>query len=147
MADTLLFTLGFTKKDARTFFETIERAGVRRVLDVRLNNVSQLAGFTKQPDLEFFLHRLLGVEYRHVPDLAPDKDLLDAYRAKAVPWETYEARFRQLLAERRVHETLSPDLLHQACLLCSEPTPEHCHRRLAAEYLQGHWPGVRIVHL
>ena len=142
-----LFTMGFTRKGAREFFTTLGDAGVRRVVDVRLNNVSQLAGFTKRRDLEFFLGRIGGIGYLHLPELAPTPDILDAYKKRGGDWGVYEDRFLRLLAERRVEAHLAPDLLDGGCLLCSEPTPERCHRRLVAEYLRDRWGRVEIVHL
>ena len=142
-----LFTIGFTRKSAEEFFETLRKAGVRRLVDVRLNNVSQLAGFTKKRDLQYFLRSLTGIAYVHEPSLAPTKDILDAYKKKRIDWSEYESQFKQLLQSRRPHEQwMSSDFDH-ACLLCSEPTPEHCHRRLVAEYLREQWKDVDIRHL
>ena len=142
-----LMTIGFTKKSARQFFETLRTAGVRRVADVRLNNVSQLAGFAKRKDLEYFLDAICGIDYVHLPDLAPTRELLDAFKKHGGDWGTYEAGFLDLMTRRRVEETVSPALLDGACLLCSEDKPDHCHRRLVAEYLDRHWGGVDIRHL
>lgn len=142
-----LFTIGFTGKSAKEFFEKLRRAGVRRLVDTRLNNVSQLAGFTKKRDLEYFLREIAGIDYAHNVQLAPTKDILDNYKKKRIDWPEYERCFRQLLDTRRPDKQLSPDELDRACLLCSEPTPEHCHRRLVAEYLQSEWGNVDIQHL
>lgn len=142
-----LMTIGFTKKSARQFFETLRTAGVRRVADVRLNNVSQLAGFAKRKDLEYFLDAICGIDYVHLPDLAPTRELLDAFKKHGGDWGTYETGFLDLMTRRRVEETVSPALLDGACLLCSEDKPDHCHRRLVAEYLDRHWGGVDIRHL
>lgn len=131
-----LFTIGFTQKNAESFFETLIKAGVKRVIDTRLNNVSQLAGFAKQRDLEYFLHRIAGIEYVHILDLAPTKDMLDDYKKKRTNWETYKEKFNQLIAERQIEKKISSDLLSASCLLCSEAKPHYCHRRLVAEYLQ-----------
>jgi uncharacterized protein (DUF488 family) len=147
MASVTLYTIGFTKKTAEEFFRLLETAGVKRVLDIRLNNVSQLAGFTKQPDLAFFLKRILGLPYLHMPQLAPTPEILEAYKKKQMDWATYEGRFKSLMVERHVENLVSPQLADNACLLCSEPTAEHCHRRLVAEYLQSTWSEVRVVHL
>jgi len=115
---------------------------------VRLNNRSQLAGFTKSGDLEYFLAELCGAEYLHRPDLSPTKEILDAYKKKQMPWEVYEPAFRALLAEREVERNVERRLFEVPCvLLCSEPTAEHCHRRLVAEYLAAAWLDVKIVHL
>ena len=142
-----LMTIGFTKKSARQFFEALRTAGVRRVADVRLNNVSQLAGFAKRKDLEYFLDAICGIGYVHLPDLAPTREMLDAFKKHGGDWRTYEAQFLDLMTRRRVDKTISPDLLDGACLLCSEDKPDHCHRRLVAEYLDSRWGGVDIRHL
>ncbi len=142
-----VFTIGFAKKSAREFFATLEKAGVRRVVDVRLNNVSQLAGFTKRRDLEFFLDRISDIGYVHVAECAPTKEILDAYRKNKIPWAVYESRFVTVMADRRIESILTPDQMDRACLLCSEPTPEKCHRRLVAEYLQSKWGRTDITHL
>jgi Domain of unknown function DUF488 len=142
-----LFTIGFTKKDARQFFTTLVDAGVRRVVDVRLNNVSQLAGFTKRADLQYFLRAIGDIDYVHLLDLAPTPELFDAYKRQGGSWQDYEESFLRLMAERRIEERVPPDLLDGGCLLCSEPTPEHCHRRLVADYLAEKWGAVTIDHL
>ena len=124
--------------------------GIRRLLDVRLNNVSQLAGFSKRDDLAYFLRTICDVEYVHEPLLAPTQELLDQYRKSGVGWDAYERRFLTLMAERRVEEHVSPDFFATpTVLLCSEATAERCHRRLVLEYLQRAWGGdtLRIVHL
>lgn len=142
-----LFTIGFTKKTAREFFTALREAGVRRVVDVRLSNASQLAGFTKKGDLAYFLREIGGIDYVHRPDLAPTKEILDGYKKKNLTWPEYEERFARLVAERKVETLLVPGDLDQACLLCSEPKPDKCHRRLVAEYIQHIWPVVIITHL
>lgn len=142
-----IHTIGFAGKSARAFFTTLQEAGVRKVLDTRLNNVSQLAGFTKREDLRYFLHKIAGIDYEHDLRLAPTKEILRAYRKKEIDWEEYERRFLLLMERRRVEEAYSPQELDGVCLLCSEPTPDHCHRRLVVEYLQGKWPSIRISHL
>ena len=142
-----IFTIGFTKKSAEEFFTRLATAGVRRVVDIRLNNTSQLAGFAKGRDLEYFLDAIAGIGYVHAPELTPTQVLLDAFVKDKGAWSDYERGFTQLLDERRVAETLSKKQFDGACLLCSEDTPEHCHRRLVAEYLQKKWGGVEIVHL
>src|SRR5919202_2648321 len=141
-----LYTIGFTKKSAQQFFDTLIKAGVRRVVDTRLNNVSQLAGFTKRPDLEYFLNKIGNIEYVHLLDLAPTKDILDAYKKKGSDWSTYEKQFLKFIAEGNIEEKVSPDLLDGGCLLCSEPTPHHCHRRLVAEYLSQKLGTINIHH-
>jgi uncharacterized protein (DUF488 family) len=143
-----IFTIGFTKKSAETFFTRLQRAGVRRLVDVRLNNVSQLAGFTKKDDLKYFTKAICGIEYVHVPDLAPTADILDSYKKqKNGDWPLYERQFLNLMRSRRVEETMPRDLLDGACLLCSEEKPHYCHRRLVAEYLKEKWEAVEIEHI
>ena len=142
-----LFTIGFTRKSAREFFEKLRDAGVKRVVDVRLNNVSQLAGFSKRDDLQYFLEKVVEIDYVHLPLLAPTQEMLDEYRKQKGGWGRYEERFLELMAERRIEKELDPALLDQGCLLCSEDRPHQCHRRLVAEYLQGKWSGVKIQHL
>ncbi len=142
-----IFTIGFTKKSAEEFFTRLKEAGVRRVVDVRLNNTSQIAGFAKARDLEFFLRAVAEIAYLHLPDLAPTQDILDDFVKAKGAWSEYERKFLELMETRRVTETLQGKILDGDCLLCSEDTPEHCHRRLVAEYLQEHWPDVEIVHL
>jgi len=144
-----LYTIGFTQKRAETFFELLRQHGVQRLVDIRLNPAGQLSGFAKQDDLPYFLSRLAaGCQYIHVPELAPTKEILSDYRSDS-DWSRYVMRFEALMDERRVPETLSrADFEAQtSCLLCSEPTPEQCHRRLVAERLAAHWPDVEIVHL
>jgi uncharacterized protein (DUF488 family) len=142
-----LFTIGFTQKTAEQFFTRLKQPGLVRVIDVRLNNVSQLAGFAKKNDLKFFLHEICTVDYNHLPELAPTQDILDAYKKNGGDWDVYERQYLALLAERRVEDTLDKQRIDGGCLLCSEATPEHCHRRLAAEYLQEKWGNVDIQHL
>jgi uncharacterized protein (DUF488 family) len=142
-----ILTIGFTKKSAEEFFSRLQEAGTRRVVDVRLNNTSQIAGFAKARDLEFFLKAIAGIDYTHVPELAPAQDMLDDFVKAKGAWSEYERRFRQLMETRRIAETLPKELLDGSCLLCNEDTPEHCHRRLVAEYLQEHWADVEIFHL
>jgi len=142
-----LFTIGFTKKAAREFFDKLRRPGLTRLIDVRLNNVSQLAGFTKRDDLKFFCESILAIEYLHKPELAPTQEMLDAYKKERGDWAEYERKFLDLMADRKVEETLSREKMDGVCLLCSEPAPDHCHRRLVAEYLKEKWTDVEIEHL
>ncbi|PXA83813.1 hypothetical protein DMC47_42160 [Nostoc sp. 3335mG] len=141
-----IYTIGFTKTSAQHFFGRLRNSGARVVADVRLNNVSQLAGFAKRDDLKWFASELAGMSYRHLPQLAPTQDMLDRYKKAKGSWESYEAEFLDLMRKRKI-EGNDPALLDGACLLCSEDEPHHCHRRLVAEYLKGHWPDVQIVHL
>lgn len=142
-----IFTIGFTKTSAEHFFERLRDAGVKRVVDVRLNNVSQLAAFTKKDDLRYFLRSICGIDYVHRPELAPTQPILDAYRKHGADWATYKRHFVALMKSRQIENTLSPAEIQDACLLCSEDKPHHCHRRLVAEYLRERWPDVEIVHL
>lgn len=130
-----IYTIGFTKKNANTFFNHIRASGTKRLIDVRLNNVSQLAGFAKRDDLKFFLHELCSAEYIHAPDLAPTKALLNAYKKGELSWENYENEFLNLIAKRKVEESFSANDLNNSCLLCSEHEPHFCHRRLVVDYI------------
>lgn len=142
-----LFTIGFTKKPAREFFDKLRRPGLARLIDVRLNNVSQLAGFTKRDDLKFFCEEILSIEYVHMPELAPTQTMLDAYKKERGDWAEYERKFLGLMVERKVEEALAREVMDGGCLLCSEPTPDQCHRRLVAEYLKAKWEDVEIEHI
>ena len=142
-----ILTIGFTRKSAERFFGMMRTANARRVVDVRLNNVSQLAGFVKKNDLAYFLQQVCGVDYRHIPSLAPTKEMLDIYKKKRGTWEDYESRFVELMSERRIEDKIKPETLEDACLLCSEHQPHHYHRRLVAEYFKEHWGDVEIEHL
>ncbi len=142
-----VFTIGFTRKSAERFFGLLERAGVRRLLDVRLNNRSQLSGFSKGQDLEYFLRAIANIEYKHIPELAPTQLILDAYKKRRGPWSEYEIAFLQLMKARCVENLFGPELFDGACLLCSEHEPDNCHRRLVLEYLQNRWGTFEIRHL
>ena len=143
-----IYTIGFAQKNAAEFFTILQRAGIRRLIDVRLNNTSQLAGFAKRDNLEFFLRELCNADYHHESALAPTKEILDAYKKKEISWEEYEIRYIDLLQQRAVERTVDRRQFDvPAVLLCSEPDAQHCHRRLAAEFLAGKWGGVKIVHL
>ena len=142
-----LFTIGFTKKTAEQFFGCLKQPGLVRLVDARLNNVSQLAGFTKKNDLKYFVREICKIDYVHLPELAPTKDILDAYKKNGGDWTAYETQFLALLAARRIEEKFAMSELDGGCLLCSEATPEHCHRRLVAEYLRDKWVNVEIQHL
>ena len=142
-----IFTIGFTKKSAREFFGKLQRPGLQRLIDVRLNNVSQLAGFSKRDDLAFLCESILKIEYLHLPELAPTPEMLDEFKKNHGDWADYETKFLALMAERKVEDKLNRALVDGGCLLCSEPTPEHCHRRLVAEYLNGKWGNIEIEHI
>lgn len=142
-----LTTIGFTKKPASRFFGLLRESGARRLIDVRLNNISQLAGFTKRDDLAYFLKELCGMEYIHLPILAPTPGMLDAFKKRRIDWDTYAIEFLSLMEERSIETTVDRDLFNDACLLCSEDTAHHCHRRLVVEYLNRHWGELDVVHL
>lgn len=142
-----LFTIGFTQKSAREFFTKLKDTGVKRVVDVRLNNNSQLAGFSKKEDLAYFLQDIAGIDYVHLPELAPTQEILDAYKKQKGDWNVYEHQFLNLLTQRQVEKAIQPELLQHSCLLCSEHLPHHCHRRLVAEYLNTKWGGITTKHL
>jgi len=143
-----VFTIGFTQSNAENFFGRLKSAGIKRLLDVRLNNISQLAGFAKRDDLAFFLSELCGAEYCHEKLLAPTPELLDDYKKQDIGWEEYECRFWALMAERKIEELFCYGTFTvPTVLLCSEATAEHCHRRLVLEYLQRQWGKFIITHL
>lgn len=147
-----LYTIGFTKKDAQQFFTLLKDNNVRMVVDVRLNNVSQLAGYTKRKDLQFFLTEFLEIEYIHDLSLAPTKEILDGYKKGRITWDEYQDRYIETLEMRNIKENLDKNYnknFDGICLLCSEPTPEYCHRRLAAEYLKKLYPelSIEVVHI
>lgn len=142
-----LYTIGFTQTTAQHFFERLQNANIRRVIDTRLNNASQLAGFAKKRDLEFFLQAIANIDYQHQINLAPTPDILNAYKKQKGDWDTYEHQFLHLMRDRHIETQLSPEWLDGACLLCSEAKPHHCHRRLVAEYLNHCWGNIIIEHL
>ncbi len=142
-----IFTIGFTKKSAEAFFTKLQRAGVKRLVDVRLNNVSQLAGFTKRDDLRYFLKAICDIGYVHLPELAPTQEIMDDYKKHNGDWDLYERQFTALLRARKVEKELDRKSFEGACLLCSEEKPAHCHRRLVAEYLKNKWGDVQIEHI
>ncbi len=147
MSPKRVLTIGFTKKTAQQFFTALANAHVKLLIDVRLNNRSQLAGFTKTDDLRYFLKAIANIEYLHLPIFAPTQELLDAYKKNGGDWNSYEREFRRLMKERHVEDTVSPESLNDACLLCSEPTPDRCHRRLVVEHLQNEWGAFPVEHL
>jgi uncharacterized protein (DUF488 family) len=143
-----IYTIGFTQTTAERFFTRLADARVERLLDVRLNNTSQLAGFAKAQDLPYFARSILGAAYEHQPLLAPTQDILDAYKKRKGAWDAYETAFVALMEHRRIHEVLSAtDFERRTALLCSEAGPEHCHRRLVVDFLAKRWPNVEVVHL
>ena len=142
-----LYTIGFTKKTAETFFNLLRTNGIKKVIDVRLENTAQLAGFSKKDDLRFFLKEICQCGYEHRPNWAPTKKLLDGYKHNEIPWDEYVVQFSRIIQDRGLMENLELASLEDCCLLCSEPTPEHCHRRLLAERIKMKFPNIRIIHL
>src|SRR4051812_25683705 len=142
-----LFTIGFTKKSAEEFMETLRSAGVRRVVDIRLNNLSQLAGFTKRDDLAYFLDRVAGIGYAHVPVLAPSQGLIDAYRKQGMPFADFTREVTKLLKQRGVENLPEARLVDRDCLLCSEVNASECHRSLVAAYLAPHYKKLTVADL
>ena len=141
-----IFTIGFTKKNAEKFFLLLCNPEIKRLIDIRLNNVSQLAGFTKRDDLKYFLKKICNIEYIHMPELAPNDEILKDYQQNG-DWPLYEKRFISLLDNRNVADKIQKNLFDGACLLCSEPEPRQCHRRLVVEYLSKKWGDVEIKHI
>ena len=142
-----LFTIGFTKKSAEEFFTILQNAGVNRIVDVRLNNTSQIAGFAKARDLAYFLRAIAKIDYVHLPDFAPTQEILDDFKKNKRSWAEYERRFVDLMVERQITGMAARLLRDGDCLLCSEHIPEHCHRRLVAEQIQKHSDNVEVIHL
>jgi uncharacterized protein (DUF488 family) len=141
-----LFTIGFTKTTAEHFFSRLKASGAKKLIDVRLNNVSQLAGFAKRDDLRYFVKAICGMGYQHAPALAPTQDLLDGYKKRRGSWSDYEKEFLALMESREI-EKMPREQLDGGCLLCSKDKPHHCHRRLVPEYLRDKWGDVEIRHL
>jgi uncharacterized protein (DUF488 family) len=143
-----LCTIGFTKTNAESFFDRLQKAHVKTVIDVRLHNTSQLAAFAKADDLAYFLRKIGDIRYLHQPLLAPTDSMLRAFKKEKGDWNAYESRFLALMAERQIEKRITPSSLDGACLLCSESAPHHCHRRLVCEYLNAKWDGaLRISHI
>lgn len=143
-----IYTIGFTKKKAQTFFELIKVNQIKKIIDVRLNNVSQLAGFAKRDDLIYFLKEICGCEYEHVPDLAPVDEILKPYKKGEISWESYEDKFMNLMSQRNIEHSFNLNNFSDQCLLCSEHLPHQCHRRLVLDYLkQSQSTGSSIKHL
>ena len=138
-------TIGFTKSNAEDFFERLLKAGVRKVVDVRLHNTSQLAGFAKADDLKYLLKAVGNIDYVHEPLLAPTDEILTEYKKKKGPWDLYEKKFLDLMKTRAIEKHFNPQNFESACLLCSEAKPHHCHRRLVCDYLNDKWNGTLKV--
>jgi uncharacterized protein (DUF488 family) len=143
----VLYTIGSGKKSAEIFFSLLKENDIKRVIDVRLNNTSQLAGYTKKADLEYFLEVITHIDYLHLPELAPTEQLLENYKSKKISWVEYEKEYDRILSAREPFGYLNMDLLNRACFLCSEPTAKQCHRRLLAEFLKKEIPDLEIIHL
>jgi uncharacterized protein (DUF488 family) len=139
-------TIGFTKTNAESFFGRLTKAGIKKVVDVRLHNTSQLAAFAKADDLAYFLSRIGDIQYLHQPLLAPTDAMLQAYKKEKGDWGVYQGRFMTLMAKREIEKRFNPEWFDGTCLLCSESTPHHCHRRLVCEYLNDKWNGALEVH-
>lgn len=142
-----LYTIGFTKKSAEVFFNILMKNSVRRIIDTRLNNRSQLAGFTKEEDLKFFLKKISNIDYVYMPQWAPTDEILSGYKKKLINWEEYARKYINILKERDIWAKVDSSILENACLLCSEDKPERCHRRLLAEYFQEQNKEISITHL
>lgn len=142
-----IYTIGFTGKSAEKFFTLLQNNAVERIVDTRINNTSQLAGYAKADDLAFFARSIGRIDYKHQLDFAPTKDLLSAYRNEKISWSEYEIEYLNLLDVRKIANKVNIADLHQNCLLCSEHTPEKCHRRLLAEYFQHRYNDIQIIHL
>ncbi|HBP5008022.1 MULTISPECIES: DUF488 domain-containing protein [Pseudomonadaceae] len=141
-----IFTIGFTKTTAQSFFTRLGESGAKRLIDVRLNNTSQLSGFAKRDDLNYFTKKICEIEYHHLLLLAPTADMFNEYKSKGGDWTHYADSFLKLMSSRKI-ENIDKEIMDGSCLLCSENKPHHCHRRLVAEYLASKWPNVEIVHL
>ncbi len=142
-----LYTIGFAGKSAETFFNLLKNADVKIIIDTRIKNASQLSGFAKASDLKFFAKEICGISYEHNVDLAPTKELLTMYRDKKISWPEYAIEYLNLLDLRKVTQKIEIETLHQNCLLCSEHSPEKCHRRLLAEYFKHTKSEIEIIHL
>lgn len=144
MSDMKLFTVGYSKKSAEEFFDLLRDNGVKRVVDIRRHNTNQLAGFTKQDDLAWFLDVIAGIDYGHVLELAPSEELMHAYRKEGLPFDEFAEKLRKQFDHREMPTKATFD---RAALLCSEADPSACHRLVAAEYLAEKWSGVEVIHL
>lgn len=142
-----IYSIGFTQKSAEKFFKLISENNIQTLIDVRLNNTSQLSGFAKRDDLKYFLKELCNCEYIHIPDLAPTKEILKPYQDKKIAWQSYEEKFLDLMAKRNIEKYLKESFFYQGCLLCSEHLPHQCHRRLVLEYLKQYNNSIQANHL
>ncbi len=143
-----LYTIGFTKKSAEKFFELLKKNGVKQLVDIRISNNSQLAGFAKGKDLAYFAQQICGIRYKHIVDFAPSKDLLDRWHKKTVTWDEYVSEYTSMLKSRVIIQKYGIQQFDGSCFLCSEETPENCHRRLLVEYMaKASTEDVHIIHL
>ncbi len=142
----ILFTIGFSQKSAEEFFKILKANNIIRLIDIRLNNKSQLAGFTNVKHFAYFL-KIHDIEYLHRPDMAPSKELLNGYKDKSIPWREYEVLYNEILVKRNIIENIEWDIFENSVLLCAEPTADKCHRRLLAEYLAQHNNEIKIKHI
>lgn len=131
-----LFTIGSSGKNAEKFFNLLNQNNIDTLIDIRLNNTSQLAGFTKKNDLQFFLKKICDIKYIHLPLLAPTDSILKDYKNKKITWNEYEIQYMQLIQNRDIEKIINNINLNNSCLLCSEKTPDNCHRRLLSEILK-----------
>lgn len=142
-----VFTIGYAGRNGRDFFTTLKQTGIKKIIDVRLYNTSQLAGFTKKCDLEYFLQAIVGADYVHLPVMAPTRGLLNDYKKGEVSWEQYESQFKSIITQRQIERHIELEDLDMSCFLCAEATADNCHRRLVAEYMARIWPNITIQHL
>lgn len=142
-----VYTIGFTSKSAEEFFNLLKENNVKKVIDIRLNNKSQLAGFTKGQDLKYFLRIICDIDYVYKPDYAPTKELLNSYRNKKINWEEYKKLYLEILGERNILKNIDYNFFKDSCLLCSEPKPDKCHRKLFVEYLKKYNNDINIINL
>ncbi len=147
MQNNIIYTIGYTKRTARSFFNSLKDARVKLLIDIRLNNTSQLAGYAKKENLTFFLKEICSCEYLYLPECAPSKNILDNYQSNMIDWQMYESQFVALLETRKPILKIKNINIDHSCLLCAEPTPENCHRKLVAEYIKLYIPGTTIQHL
>jgi len=144
---TNIFTIGYAGKNARQFFTILQQANIKKVIDVRLYNTSQLAGFTKRQDIEYFLKTIVCADYIHLPIMAPTKQLLNDYKKGVISWQEYEIEFRSIIAQRQIEKKIMFQDMNKACFLCSEAKADKCHRRLVVEYLSKFRQNITISHL
>ncbi len=144
-----VYTIGFTKKSAQEFFELLMDNDIEKVIDIRLNNSSQLAGFAKGRDLKYILENLIGIRYEHNIMMAPTKEILDNYKGDRISWTEYKDKYNQLLLSRNIinNEMFNLNRYDHVCFLCSEEAEDFCHRRLLVEFLFSDKKETQIIHL